>query len=67
MDSQVNVANMVTHVNSTMLYGTMSTATNTSLTTMLTQLKAGGTGGPAEMAWSAIYVTMLSPEYAIQR
>ena len=40
---------------------------STSLTKMLTQLKAGGTGGPAEMAWSAIYVTMLSPEYATQR
>ena len=67
MDSQVNVANMVSFINTAMLYGTMSSATSTSLTTMLTQLKSGGTGGPTEMAWSAIYVTMLSPEYATQR
>jgi uncharacterized protein (DUF1800 family) len=66
-DAQVNVANMVSTINSTMLYGSMSSAMSTSLTNMLTQLKAGGTGGPTEMAWSAIYVTMLSPEYATQR
>jgi hypothetical protein len=67
MDSQVNVANIVSTINSTMLYGTMSSAMSASLTTMLNQLKSGGTGGPSEMAWSAIYVTMLSPEYATQR
>ncbi len=66
-DTAVNVANMVSTINTTMLYGSMSAAMNTSLTNMLTQLKAGGTGGPTEMAWSAIYVTMLSPEYATQR
>ncbi len=66
-DSQVNVASIVSTINSTMLYGTMSAGMSTSLTTMLTQLKAGGTGGPTELAWSAIYVTMLSPEYATQR
>jgi len=66
-DAQVNVANMVSTINSSMMYGSMSSAMSTSLTNMLTQLKAGGTGGPAEMAWSAIYVTMLSPEYATQR
>ena len=58
---------MVSAINSTMLYGSMSSAMSTSLANMLTQLKAGGTGGPTEMAWSAIYVTMLSPEYATQR
>jgi uncharacterized protein (DUF1800 family) len=66
-DTQVNVANMVSTINTTMLNGTMSSAMSTSLTSMLAQLKAGGTGGPTEMAWSAIYVTMLSPEYATQR
>jgi uncharacterized protein (DUF1800 family) len=66
-DTTVNVANIVATINSTMLYGTMSSGMSTSLTTMLTQLKSGGTGGPVEMAWSAIYVTMLSPEYATQR
>ncbi|HEX4482098.1 MAG TPA: DUF1800 family protein [Rudaea sp.] len=66
-DTQVNVPNMVSTINTSMLYGTMSAAMNTSLSNMLTQLKSGGTGGPTEMAWSAIYVTMLSPEYATQR
>ena len=61
-----NVAAIVAAINSSMLYGTMSASMNTHLTSLLNQLNNGGTS-PAEMAWSAIYVTMLSPEYATQR
>ena len=58
--------NIVDTINSKMLYGTMSTSMNTRLFNMLDTMMSGGTSA-AEMAWSAIYVTMLSPEYATQR
>ncbi|MBS0569722.1 MAG: DUF1800 family protein [Proteobacteria bacterium] len=64
-----NAANptaMVSTINASMMYGAMSAAMNTRLTTMLNEMKSGGTS-PTEMAWSAIYVTMLSPEYSVQR
>jgi hypothetical protein len=48
-----------------MLYGSMSSNLQTALTTMLTNLSDGAAA--SEVAWSAIYVTMLSPEYATQR
>jgi len=38
-----------------------------SLTTMLTGLIASSPPPSVEPEWSAIYVTMLSPEYATQR
>ncbi len=57
---------MAATIDADMLYGSMSSTMSTELTTMLTELKSGGTTS-AEMAWSAIYVTMLSPEYATQR
>jgi len=38
---------------------------NAHLTTMLSGFS--GTTPPAELAWSAVYLTMLSPEYAVQR
>jgi uncharacterized protein (DUF1800 family) len=61
-----NPSAMVSTINSAMMYGKMSSTMTTSLTGMLSQLKSGGTAA-SEMAWSAIYVTVLSPEYATQR
>jgi hypothetical protein len=49
-----------------MLYGTMSPSMSARLTTMLTSL-ASANASAQEQAWSLIYVTMLSPEYATQR
>ena len=57
-------AALVATINSTMLYGTMSTAMQSRLTSMVDNL-AGASSN--EIAWSAIYLTMLSPEYATQR
>ncbi len=61
-----NPAAMVATINSALLYGSMSSTMSSRLTSMLSELNSGGTSA-AEMAWSAIYVTMLTPEYAIQR
>jgi uncharacterized protein (DUF1800 family) len=63
----VNASNptaLVATVNADMLYGSMSAAMQSSLVNMINFLN-GAT--PEEKAWSAIYVTMLSPEYAAQR
>ncbi len=59
-----NSAALVATINSTMLYGSMSTAMQSRLTSMVDNL-AGASNN--EIAWSAIYLTMLSPEYATQR
>ena len=59
-----NSAALVATINSTMLYGTMSPAMQLRMTSMVDNL-AGASS--AEIAWSAIYLTMLSPEYATQR
>jgi uncharacterized protein (DUF1800 family) len=59
-----NSAALVATLNSTMLYGTMSTAMQSRMTSMVDNL-AGASSN--EIAWSAIYLTMLSPEYATQR
>ena len=59
-----NSAALVATINANMLYGSMSSAMQTRLTSMVDNL-AGASA--AEIAWSAIYVTMLSPEYASQR
>jgi hypothetical protein len=47
-----------------MLYGSMSSNMHSTLTGMI-QFMSAATA--QERAWSAIYVTLLSPEYAIQR
>jgi uncharacterized protein (DUF1800 family) len=63
----VNAANadaLVATINANMLYGSMSSNMQPRMTTLVDGL-AGATA--AEIAWSAIYVTMLSPEYATQR
>ena len=60
-------ASIVATINSTMLYGTMSSTLQTSLTTMLTSLLSASPPPSVEPEWSAIYVTMLSPDYAVQR
>src|SRR5262249_42647491 len=63
----VNAANpaaMVATINANMLYGSMSPAMQSTLTTMI---GAFSVSTAAEKAWSAIYITMLSPEYATQR
>jgi uncharacterized protein (DUF1800 family) len=59
-----NSAALVATINSTMLYGSMSAAMQSRLTSMVDNL-AGASNN--EIAWSAIYLTMLSPEYATQR
>lgn len=61
-----NTLAMVATINANMLYGSMSAKMQTTLNTLLGNLGNGGTL-PQEMAWSAIYVTLLSPEYAVQR
>jgi len=62
-----DAASIVATINASMLYGTMSSAMQSSLTTMLTGLLAASPPPSVEPEWSAIYVTMLSPEYATQR
>ena len=59
-----NPAAMVATIDKSLLYGTMSSTMRTTLTGMLTNLNGASA---AEKAWSAIYVTMLSPEFATQR
>ncbi len=63
----VNVATpsaMVDTINANMLYGSMSANMHTTLTNLITGLASASA---SEKAWSAIYLTMLSPEYAAQR
>ena len=56
---------MIAYVNNTLMYGSMSAAMQTKLTNML---HSGMNGASAqERAWSLVYVTMLSPEFATQR
>jgi uncharacterized protein (DUF1800 family) len=59
-----NSAALVATVNANMLYGSMSVKMQTRLQSMVDNLAGAST---AEIAWSAIYITMLSPEYASQR
>ncbi|HEY7872172.1 MAG TPA: DUF1800 family protein [Rudaea sp.] len=59
-----NPAAMVATVNADLFYGGMSASMQSTLTNMLTNL-SGATA--QEKAWSAIYVAMLSPEFAVQR
>jgi uncharacterized protein (DUF1800 family) len=62
--NSTNPAAMVATIDRSLLYGTMSPAMRATLTGMLTNLNGASA---AEKAWSAIYVTMLSPEFATQR
>ncbi len=62
-----NPAAMVATVNADLFYGSMSAATQTALATMLASQIAATNMTPQEEAWSAIYVAMLSPEFAAQR
>lgn len=55
---------VVDTINANMLYGSMSANMHSTLTGMI-QFMSAATA--QERAWSAIYVTMLSPEYATQR
>lgn len=59
-----NPAAMVATINADLFYGSMSAATQTAMTNMLANLNGASA---QEKAWSAIYVAMLSPEYATQR
>ena len=61
-----NPSALIATINADMLYGSMSSLMQTRLNTLLSGLSGSGTS-PAETAWSAIYVTMLSPEYTTQR
>jgi uncharacterized protein (DUF1800 family) len=58
---------IVGNINTKMLYGTMSATLQTELTTMLTSMLATQPPPSVEPEWSAVYVTMLSPEFATQR
>ncbi|MBA8887892.1 uncharacterized protein (DUF1800 family) [Dokdonella fugitiva] len=57
-------AAMVATIDKSLLYGTMSANMKATLTGMLANLNGASA---SEKAWSAIYVTMLSPEFATQR
>jgi len=57
-----NPAAMIATINAKLLYGSMSASMQTALDTLIAAL-----GTDQEKAWSSIYVTMLSPEYAAQR
>src|SRR5262249_28730217 len=59
-----NSAALVATINANMLYGSMSTPMQFRLQSLVENLPPASA---AEIAWSAIYVTMLSPEYASQR
>ena len=59
-----NSAALVNTINAKMLYGSMSTQMQFRLQSMVDNLPPASA---AEIAWSAIYLTMLSPEYASQR
>jgi len=60
-------AGIVAAINADMLNGTMSTTMQSTLTTMVSGLLTASPPPSLEPEWSAIYVTMLSPEYATQR
>jgi hypothetical protein len=62
-----SAASIVANINTKMLYGTMSSTLQSQLTTMLTSLLTASPPPSLEPQWSAVYVTMLSPEFAIQR
>ncbi len=62
-----NPAAMVATINADLFYGSMSVQMQAALTTMLNSLIGVKNMTPQEEAWSAIYVAMLSPEYATQR
>jgi uncharacterized protein (DUF1800 family) len=59
-----NPAAMVATIDRSLLYGTMSASMKSTLIGMLTNLNGASA---AEKAWSAIYLAMLSPEFATQR
>jgi uncharacterized protein (DUF1800 family) len=56
---------IVSFLNAYMLFGTMSQNTQDALTGMINFGLHGAS--PYEVAWSSIYVTMMSPEFAVQR
>lgn len=62
--SPASPAAMVATINERMMYGRMSATLQAALSGMLANLNGASA---AEKAWSAVYVTMLSPEYATQR
>jgi uncharacterized protein (DUF1800 family) len=64
--SRLTVNQMLDQLSNTLLYGTMSSAMRADLAAMLNSLVSGNTAA-GEVGWSAIYITMLSPEYAVQR
>jgi len=57
-------AGMVATIDGRLLYGTMSPAMRATLTSMLANLNGASAN---DKAWSALYVTLLSPEFATQR
>lgn len=59
-----NNATTVSVINNRLLYGTMSPMMQAALTGMLANLNGASA---EEKVWSALYVTMLSPEFAAQR
>jgi uncharacterized protein (DUF1800 family) len=59
-----NPTNLVATLNADLFYGCMSSSMQSTLSTMVTGLDSQPA---ATIAWSAIYVAMLSPEYATQR
>ncbi len=60
-----NSAAFVQTLNDKMLYGSMSTTMQLRMQSLVDGLASGASNN--ETAWSAIYLTMLSPEYATQR
>ncbi|HMM56732.1 MAG TPA: DUF1800 family protein [Rudaea sp.] len=59
-----NPAAMVGTLNTALFYGSMSTTMQATMKSMLVNLNGASA---QEKAWSAIYVAMLSPEFATQR
>src|SRR5574337_133927 len=59
-----NPAAMVATVNADLFYGSMSASMQATMKSMLVNLNGASA---QEKAWSAIYVAMLSPEFATQR
>ena len=59
-----NPAAMVATIDSKLLYGTMSPNMRATLTSMVSNLSGASAG---EKAWSLLYLTLMSPEFATQR
>jgi len=60
-------AGIVSTINSALMYGAMSAHMQSELTSTVSALLAAAPPPSVEPEWSALYITLLSPEFAVQR